>query len=69
MDYDLLDRIIREGKELGTYFYIYSGGEPTIRKIFTSSRVHDDCVFSRLPGNTVDDAYAKERQRGNSTCV
>jgi len=32
MDYALLDRIIREGKELGVYFYIYSGGEPTIRK-------------------------------------
>ncbi|MEN6363534.1 MAG: radical SAM protein, partial [Rectinema sp.] len=32
MDFDLLDRIITEGKELGIYMYIYSGGEPLVRK-------------------------------------
>ncbi|NLX01837.1 MAG: 4Fe-4S cluster-binding domain-containing protein, partial [Syntrophomonadaceae bacterium] len=31
MDIKTLDRIIREGKELGIYMYIYSGGEPLIR--------------------------------------
>jgi len=63
MDYDLLDRIIREGKELGTYFYIYSGGEPTIRKddLIKLARVHDDCVFLAFTNGTlVDDAFAKE---------
>jgi len=29
---DELDSIIRQGKELGTYIYIYSGGEPLVRK-------------------------------------
>ena len=32
MSYETLDDIIRQGKEIGTYFYIYSGGEPLIRK-------------------------------------
>jgi len=32
MEYELSDRIIREGKEIGSYFYLYSGGEPTLRK-------------------------------------
>ncbi len=32
LSYDLLDRIIREGKEIGIYMYIFSGGEPLVRK-------------------------------------
>ena len=32
MDYDTLDSIIEQGKKLGTYMYIYSGGEPLVRK-------------------------------------
>lgn len=32
MDYETLDNIITQGKELGTYMYIYSGGEPLVRK-------------------------------------
>ena len=27
-----MDSIIRQGKELGTYMYIYTGGEPLVRK-------------------------------------
>jgi MoaA/NifB/PqqE/SkfB family radical SAM enzyme len=62
MDYALLDRIIREGKELGVYFYIYSGGEPTIRKndLLKLAKVHHDCVFMAFTNGTlVDEAFAK----------
>ena len=62
MDYALLDRIIREGKELGVYFYIYSGGEPTVRKadLLKLAKVHKDCVFLAFTNGTlVDDAFAK----------
>ncbi|HBC27240.1 MAG TPA: radical SAM protein, partial [Ruminococcaceae bacterium] len=31
MDLKTLDKIILQGKELGIYFYIYSGGEPLVR--------------------------------------
>ena len=32
LSYDDLARIIREAKELGTYMFLYTGGEPTIRR-------------------------------------
>ena len=32
LSYDDLARIIKEGKELGTYMYLYTGGEPTMRR-------------------------------------
>ena len=32
MSYETLDSIIKQGKELGVYFFIYSGGEPLVRK-------------------------------------
>ena len=63
MDYALLDRIIREGKELGVYFYIYSGGEPTIRKddLIKLAKVHNDCIFLAFTNGTlVDDKFAKD---------
>ena len=32
LDYETMDSICRQGKELGTHFYIFSGGEPLVRK-------------------------------------
>jgi len=42
-----MDSIIRQGKELGVYFYIYTGGEPTVRwdDLMALCRKHDDCQF------------------------
>ena len=42
-----LDNIIVQGKELGVYMYLYSGGEPLIRAddIVELGRKHDDCMF------------------------
>ncbi|MCX8013128.1 MAG: radical SAM protein, partial [Rectinema sp.] len=62
MEYELLDRIIREGKELGVYFYIYSGGEPTIRRrdLLDLAQVHNDCVFLAFTNGTlVDQEFAQ----------
>ena len=55
MDYDTLDSIIRQGKALGTYFYIYSGGEPLVRKkdIIRLCEEHDDCMFLALTNGTL----------------
>jgi MoaA/NifB/PqqE/SkfB family radical SAM enzyme len=57
MEYELLDRIIREGKEMGIYFYIYSGGEPTIRKadLLKLAAIHDDCMFLAFTNGTLVD--------------
>ena len=66
MSYETLDDIIRQGKELGTYFYIYSGGEPLIRKkdIIRLSEKHNDCMFLAFTNGTlIDEAFANEMLR------
>ena len=30
LSFDEIDSIIQQGKEMGTYFYIYTGGEPLV---------------------------------------
>ena len=32
MSFDMLDDIVRQGKDMGTYMYIFTGGEPLVRK-------------------------------------
>jgi len=66
MDYDTLDKIIREGKELGTYMYIYSGGEPLMRKddIIRLCEAHSDCQFLAFTNATlIDEEFADEMLR------
>ncbi len=60
---EVLDRIINEGKELGIYMYIYSGGEPLVRKhdLIKLAKKHDDCMFLAFTNATlVDDDFAAE---------
>ncbi|MBO8159611.1 radical SAM protein [Thermosyntropha sp.] len=66
LDYETLNRIIEEGKELGIYMYIYSGGEPLIRKkdLLKLARKHNDCMFlSFTNGTLVDEDFAREMQK------
>ena len=61
-----LDDIINQGKELGIYFYIYSGGEPLVRKkdIIALCEKHDDCVFLAFTNATlIDGHFADEMLR------
>ena len=46
-----IDSIIKQGKELGVYMYIYTGGEPLVRKkdIIRLCEMHPDCVTCK-PG-------------------
>jgi MoaA/NifB/PqqE/SkfB family radical SAM enzyme len=62
----LLDRIINEGKRIGTYVYIYSGGEPLMRRkdIITLCEKHPDCYFMAFTNGTlIDEKFAKEVAR------
>ncbi len=57
-----LDQIIRQGKKLGIYMYIYSGGEPLVRKndLIKLAEKHQDCAFLAFTnGVLVDDAFAQ----------
>jgi MoaA/NifB/PqqE/SkfB family radical SAM enzyme len=66
MSLEQLDGIIRQGKELGVYFFIYSGGEPLMRKkdIITLCAKHPDCIFLAFTNGTlIDDAFADDMLR------
>jgi len=66
MDEALLDRIIREGKALGIYFYLYSGGEPLVRRadLLRLAERHPDCFFLAFTNGTlVDERFAEESRR------
>jgi MoaA/NifB/PqqE/SkfB family radical SAM enzyme len=63
---ELMDRIIREGKELAAYVYILSGGEPLIRKkdIIRLCEKHPDCFFLAFTNGTlIDEKFAAEVAR------
>jgi len=66
MDYETLDSIIKQGKELGTYMYIYSGGEPLVRKkdIIRLCEAHSECQFLAFTNGTlIDEEFADEMLR------
>jgi sulfatase maturation enzyme AslB (radical SAM superfamily) len=47
LSYDELDSIVNQGVELGTHFYMFTGGEPLLRKedILRLCENHPDCAF------------------------
>ena len=51
---DEIDNIIQQGKELGVYMYIYTGGEPMVRKndLLEIWRRPPDCVFLSFTNGT-----------------
>lgn len=66
MSYETLDNIINQAKDMGTYMFIYSGGEPLVRKndIIKLCEKHNDCVFlSFTNGTLIDEEFADEMLR------
>jgi len=58
-----LDSIITQGKKLGIYFYMFTGGEPLCRKhdILWLAKKHHDCEFNIFTNGTlVDDEFCEE---------
>jgi MoaA/NifB/PqqE/SkfB family radical SAM enzyme len=63
---ETIDSIIRQGKELGTYMYIYTGGEPLVRKkdLIKICEMHPDCEFlSFTNGTLIDEEFCQEMLR------
>ena len=66
LTFDEIDNIIQQGKELGIYMYIYTGGEPLVRKadLIKLCEKHNDCVFlSFTNGTLIDEKFADEMLR------
>lgn len=66
LSFDEIDSIICQGKELGVYMYIYTGGEPLVRKkdLIALCEKHSDCQFLSFTNATlIDDEFAEEMLR------
>ena len=66
LSFEEMDDVIRQGKELGVYFYLFSGGEPLMRKedIIRLCEKHKDCMFTAFTNGTlIDEAFADEMLR------
>ena len=66
LSFDEIDDIIRQGKELGVYMYIYTGGGPLVRKrdLIRLCEKHSDCVFLCFTNATlIDEAFTDEMLR------
>ena len=66
LTYEEMDDIVNQGIELGTYVYLFTGGEPLVRKkdIIRLCEEHQDCVFSTFTNGTlIDEAFADEMLR------
>ena len=62
LSYDEIDDIIHQGKEMGTYFYIYTGGEPLVRKkdLIKLCEKHSDAIFMCFTNGTlIDEEFAQ----------
>lgn len=64
--YDEIDSIIEQGIALGTHVYIYTGGEPLIRKedLMRLCEAHRDCVFLCFTNATlIDERFCQDMLR------
>ncbi|MCC8022405.1 MAG: radical SAM protein [Clostridiales bacterium] len=63
MDYATLAKIVREGKAMGTYMFIFSGGEPLVRKhdLIRLCQENPECAFMAFTNGTLcDDQFADD---------
>ena len=66
LSYEKLSDIISQGKELGTYFYMFTGGEPLVRKkdILRLAEEHHDCEFHCFTNGTlIDEEFCEAVQK------
>ena len=66
LTYEEMDSIINQGVELGTHIYIYTGGEPLMRKkdLIRLCENHQDCAFLAFTNGTlIDDEFCQDMLR------
>ncbi len=66
LSYDFLDSIVNQANELGTRMFLYTGGEPLVRKadIIKLCEAHPDSQFMAFTNGTlIDDQFAEDMLR------
>lgn len=69
LTFEEMDDIITQGKELGIYFYMFTGGEPLVRKddILKLCKKHRDVAFhSFTNGTLIDDDFCRKAQKAGN---
>lgn len=66
LDYELLDKIVTEAEEeMGMHFFVFSGGEPTIREdLYELYAAHPESQFQIYTNGTLIDSQVAERLAG-----
>ena len=66
LTFEEMDNIIVQAKAMGTYMYLFTGGEPLMRKkdIIRLCEKHQDCAFLSFTNATlIDEAFVDEMLR------
>ena len=66
LTFDEMDKVVTQGKELGVYLYMFTGGEPLVRKadLVKLCEKHNECAFHCYTNGTlVDQAFCDEMKR------
>lgn len=66
---DEMRKVIREAKELGTHFFMFTGGEPLVRKddLLTLVSENRDCIFLAFTNGTlVDDKFCEDMKKAGN---
>ncbi|MFR8310287.1 MAG: radical SAM protein [Negativibacillus sp.] len=65
LSFEEIDSIITQGKQLGIYMYIYTGGEPLVRKkdLIALCEKHSDQFLSFTNATLIDEEFADEMLR------
>lgn len=69
---DDMRKIVTEAKALGTHFFMYTGGEPLIRKkdILTVANENQDCLFLAFTNATlVDDKFCEDMKKAGNLAL
>lgn len=66
---DEMRKIVTEAKALGTHFFMFTGGEPLVRKkdILTVTKENPDCIFLAFTNGTlIDDEFCEELKKSGN---
>ena len=66
LSFDELNDIVNQGVAMGTHFYMFTGGEPLLRKkdLIKLCELHPDCAFlSYTNADLVDEEFCEEMRR------
>ena len=63
LTYDEMSNVVEQGKKLGVYLYMFTGGEPLVRKddLIRLCRKHKNCQFFAFTNGTlIDEAFCQD---------